>query len=71
MSLSSLSKLIALAAIWGSSFLFMRIAAPVLGPVVLITLRVLLGALFLLGLAVVQKKGIDIRAHWKHLLILG
>lgn len=71
MSLSSLVKLIALAAIWGSSFLFMRIAAPVLGPVVLITLRVLLGALFLLGLAIVQKKGLDIRAHWKHLLILG
>jgi len=71
MSLSSLIKLIALAAIWGSSFLFMRIAAPVLGPVVLITLRVLLGALFLFGLAVVQKKGLDIRAHWKHLLILG
>lgn len=71
MSLSSLVKLIALAAIWGSSFLFMRIAAPVLGPVVLITLRVLLGALFLLGLAIVQKKGLDVRAHWKHLLILG
>lgn len=71
MSLSSLVKLIALAAIWGSSFLFMRIAAPVLGPVVLITLRVLLGALFLLGLAIIQKKGLDVRAHWKHLLILG
>ncbi len=71
MSLSSLSKLIALAAIWGGSFLFMRIAAPVLGPVVLISFRVFLGALFLLGVALVQKQKLDIRTHWRHFLILG
>lgn len=71
MSLSSLAKLIALAAIWGGSFLFMRIAAPVLGPVALIAARVLLGALFLLALAVMQKARLDVRAHWRHFLILG
>ena len=37
-----------LAAVWGGSFLFMRIAAPVLGPVWLIEFRVLLAGLVLL-----------------------
>ena len=71
MSLSSLIKLFALAAIWGSSFLFMRIAAPVLGPVMLITLRVLLGSLFLLAVSQVNGSRLDIRRDWKHFLILG
>ncbi len=71
MSLSSLIKLIALAAIWGGSFLFMRVSAPVLGPVVLISLRVVLGAAFLLAVAVAQKKRLEFKAHWKHFLILG
>ncbi len=71
MSLSSLIKLFVLAAIWGSSFLFMRIAAPVLGPVMLITLRVLLGSLFLLAVSRVNGSRLDIRRDWKHFLILG
>lgn len=71
MSLSSFARLIALGAIWGGSFLFMRIAAPVLGPVMLIGCRVLLGALFLLGVAVVTRARLDLRANWKHFLILG
>jgi hypothetical protein len=44
-----LGILLLLAAMWGASFLFIRIAAPALGPAVLIDLRVLLagGALTL------------------------
>ena len=71
MSASSFVKLIALAAIWGGSFLFMRIAAPVLGPVVLIQCRVALAALFLVGMAVLWRRPLDVRSHWKHFLILG
>jgi len=71
MSASNFVKLIALAAIWGGSFLFLRVAAPVLGPVWLIACRVLLGALFLAGLAVLWRKPLDVRAHWRHFLILG
>ncbi|ESQ86318.1 hypothetical protein AEAC466_03720 [Asticcacaulis sp. AC466] len=71
MPAASLIKLILLGAIWGGSFLFMHIAAPVLGPVLLIQSRVLLGAVFLLALAVLWKKPLDIRAHWKHFAILG
>lgn len=71
MPLSSLAKLIGLAAIWGGSFLFMRIAAPVLGPVLLIQLRVALAAVFLLGLAFLSKKKLDLKSDWSHFLILG
>ncbi|ESQ74529.1 DMT family transporter [Asticcacaulis sp. AC402] len=71
MSLVNLSKLIILAAIWGSSFLFMRVAAHDVAPPFLIAMRVGLGALFLLAVALWQRKGLDIRSHWKHFLILG
>jgi drug/metabolite transporter (DMT)-like permease len=42
------AELLLLAALWGGSFLFMRMAAPVLGPVWLIEIRVLLAGLALL-----------------------
>jgi len=44
-------ELFVLAAIWGASFLFMRIAAPEFGPVALIWLRVGIAALCLVPLA--------------------
>ncbi|WP_407854510.1 DMT family transporter [Burkholderia gladioli] len=40
-------ELLALAAIWGASFLFVRVAAPELGPIPLIALRVTIAALLL------------------------
>ncbi|MBP2157519.1 MULTISPECIES: DMT family transporter [Asticcacaulis] len=71
MSAANVIKLLLLAAIWGASFLFLRIAAPVLGPVAVVTARLTLGAVFLLGVALIQRRSLDIRAHWKHFLILG
>lgn len=71
MSTANFLRLILLAAIWGSSFLFMRIAAPVLGPGVLIEYRVAFAALFLFAVGLALKKKLDLRAHWKHYLILG
>ena len=71
MSLSALLKLIVLGAIWGGSFLFMRICVPVMGPVMLIEIRVLLAAVFLAGVAIVQKRRLDVRGQWRHFLILG
>ncbi len=71
MSTSNLLRLVLLAAIWGSSFLFMRIAAPVLGPALLIEFRVGFAALFLAVVAYFVKKNLDLRANWKHYLILG
>ncbi|NRR30126.1 DMT family transporter [Oxalobacteraceae bacterium] len=71
MSSANLFKLIFLAAIWGGSFLFMRIAAPVLGATVLIGYRVLFAALFLGAIALYLRKPLALRQHWKHYLILG
>ena len=66
-----LARLLVLAAIWGGSFLFMRIAVPALGPTLLIAYRVGLAAVFLAVVAVVQQRRLDVRAHWRHYLVLG
>jgi drug/metabolite transporter (DMT)-like permease len=71
MNTANLLRLVLLAAIWGGSFLFMRISAPVLGPALLIEYRVLFAALFLALVGFLLKKKLHLRAHWKHYLILG
>jgi drug/metabolite transporter (DMT)-like permease len=76
MTTANLLRLLLLAAIWGGSFLFMRIAAPVLGPAVLIECRLLCAALFLAAVAVVVTRRrpdarLDLRRNWKHYFILG
>jgi len=80
MNLTSLINLLLLSAIWGGSFLFLRMAAPALGPVLLIEFRVGLAALFLLGVALLWRKrrhatapvqGLQLRRYWKHYLLLG
>lgn len=47
-------ELILLAAVWGASFLFMRIAVPEFGTYALVELRAAIGALFLLGILLWQ-----------------
>lgn len=64
-------RLLMLAAIWGGSFLFTRISAPVLGPAILIECRVSLAMLLLLIVARVMHKPLHARAHWRHYLMLG
>ena len=71
MTPASLARLILLSAIWGASFLFMRIGVPVLGPTLLIFARVGLAALFLLLVAIYLGKTLNGRQHWRHFLILG
>lgn len=71
MTTSSFLQLLSLAAIWGGSFLFMRIGAPVLGPAVMIEYRVGFAALFLAIVALLLKKPLNWRVHWKHYLVLG
>lgn len=55
MTPKQLTALVLLAALWGGSFLFMRVAAPALGPVMLIEARVLLAGLVLLGWAALTR----------------
>ena len=71
MDSASTLRLLLLAAIWGGSFLFMRVAAPILGPTLLIAWRVALAAIFLLVIALAQRRAIGVRTRWRHYLILG
>lgn len=68
---ASLIRLLSLSAIWGGSFLFMRVAVPVLGPELLVLLRVLLAAVFLCGVSLWLRRVLAVRRHWAHYLILG
>ena len=71
MKFSHIAELLLLAALWGGSFLFMRIAAPVLGPVWLIECRVLLAGLLLLP--VLAKLGLlgELRRNLIPLFLVG
>lgn len=71
MTPANLLQLIILAAIWGASFLFMRIAVPALGPVWLIDWRVLLGVLLLALAGRWFRHALTVRTHWRYYLVLG
>ncbi|NMG74895.1 EamA family transporter [Aromatoleum diolicum] len=64
-------ELLLLAALWGGSFLFMRIAAPLFGPVPLIELRVGLAAAVLLPLLAWRGKLGQLRQHAAALVFVG
>ena len=71
MKVPDLARLLVLAALWGGSFIFSRVAAPVLGPVVLVTIRVLLAGAALLVYALVTRSELELRARWRQYLIIG
>lgn len=64
-------ELIGLAAIWGASFLFMRVAAPEFGPVALAWLRVALAGALLLPLLVWRGQFGSLRRHWRPIALVG
>ncbi|PLT30000.1 DMT family transporter [Peribacillus deserti] len=71
MSGKDLAALFSLAAVWGASFLFIRIATPELGPFVTVELRVVIAALALLLYTAVIRYRFSFRAHWKKYIIVG
>ena len=60
-----------LAALWGGSFLFMRIGVPEFGPAALAWLRVLGGALFLLPILVWRGQWPALRQRWRAIGFVG
>ncbi|OWW18906.1 DMT family transporter [Noviherbaspirillum denitrificans] len=68
---ADLARLIALAAIWGAAFLFMRIVAPVLGALWTAELRVAIAGTAMLIFMLVTGRNMQFRANWKQYLILG
>src|SRR5258708_9236587 len=61
MTRRSIVMLLALAAIWGASFMFIKVAVRALDPLALVWLRVVLAAIVLvpIALAVAGRRGID------------
>lgn len=71
MKTRDIQALFLLAALWGASFLFIRITAPALGPVVMVDLRVLLAVMVLVVYAGLTRQSIELRRKWQQFLILG
>jgi drug/metabolite transporter (DMT)-like permease len=71
MTLRQLAMLLGLAALWGASFLFMRVAVPAFGPVVLADARVAVAGAALLAYAAVIGARPALRARWRDYLLLG
>lgn len=65
------AELVALAALWGGSFVFMRLGAGEFGPFVLVALRVAGAALMLLPLLALRGQFADLGRHWRAILVVG
>jgi drug/metabolite transporter (DMT)-like permease len=65
------AELVLLGAVWGASFLFMRIAAPEFGPLALVFVRVTGASLMLLPLLLARGEGPALRQHWRAIAVVG
>ena len=65
------AELLALAALWGGSFLFMRVAVPAFGPFALAFLRVFGAALMLVPLLAARGELASLRRHWRPIAVVG
>jgi drug/metabolite transporter (DMT)-like permease len=66
-----IGELVALAALWGGSFLFMRVAVPAFGPIALVFLRVAGAALLLVPLLGARGELAALRQHWRTIAVVG
>ena len=71
MKARDLTDLLLLAAIWGSSFLFMRMGTVELGALPTAGMRVFVGALFLLPILLARGQGRLLLRHWKATFAIG
>ena len=71
MTLRETLALFALAAIWGASYPFIRVAVPAFGPFPLVGARVGIAALVLFVGLRLTGASTDLRPHWRKLLVVG
>jgi drug/metabolite transporter (DMT)-like permease len=71
MPLASIIDFVALAAIWGASFLFMRLAVGDFGVVCTAAVRVTIASLFLLPLMLFKGHAAAFRQHWWKVCLVG
>ncbi|HEX6157447.1 MAG TPA: DMT family transporter, partial [Burkholderiales bacterium] len=65
------ARLVLLAAIWGASFLFNRITAPAIGPVLTAELRTLIAGVALAAYFALSGYDIEWRRWGRHYLVVG
>ena len=68
---ADLARLVALAAMWGASYLFMRYAVASMGPALLIELRVAIAGAALLAFVTLTGGTLGWRRHWRAFLFVG
>ena len=71
MSSGDLARLVALAAVWGLAFVFIRVAVPPLGPVALTVIRTLLAGCALLLVAHAVGVRLGWQTRWRRFLAFG
>jgi drug/metabolite transporter (DMT)-like permease len=71
MTARQLAMLLALAALWGASFLFMRVSVPAFGPIVLADARVAVAGIAMLAYAAAIGARPALRACWRDYALLG
>ena len=71
MKAADYARLLALAAIWGAAFVFLRVAAPALGPAWTAEFRVLIGGLALLAWLRLADVRIGLWRHRRFYLVVG
>jgi len=64
-------RIVSLAAIWGASFLLIRIASPALGPAPTAVVRLLVGGGLLAIYVRVRGESFGLRRNWRQYLLLG
>jgi drug/metabolite transporter (DMT)-like permease len=65
------ARLVALGAMWGASYLFMRVAVPHFGPALMIELRVLVAGLMLAAFMYATGRRPEWRRHWRNWLFVA
>ena len=71
MTAAGAARLLTLAAIWGGSYLFMRVAAPEVGAYWVAETRLILAAVFLSVTALWLKNSLHAARYWRHYMMLG
>lgn len=71
MTPAQLFQLLFLSFLWGSSFLFLRVAAPEFGAIPLIAVRVLVAGMVLLVPLSIAKEWPTLKKHWRAIFISG
>jgi len=71
MTLADWRRLLLLAALWGGSFIFIRVVAPVLGPIATVEARVLIAGITLFLYARAVKARLELRTWWRQYIVIG